>query len=89
MLVIMPICVGITLANSLEAQVPVALRSTGPLLTGLKLMWRAGPFEQRVVAFMIGSTVSASPRRCDPPLSILPGRCGHHLEVRTFVVSWV
>jgi len=53
MLVIMPICVGITLAKSPEGQ--VAVRSTVPLRTGLKLMWQNGPFKQLVVAFMIGS----------------------------------
>lgn len=53
MLIVMPLCVGITLAATPEAQ--VAIRSVVPVKVGLKLMWGNGPFKQLVAAFMIGS----------------------------------
>lgn len=53
MLIIMPVCVAVTLLGTPEPQVTV--RSTVPVLKGLKLMWENGPFKQLVVAFMIGS----------------------------------
>ncbi len=53
MLVVMPLCVLITLTQAPEAQ--VAIRSTVPVLTGLKLMWQNGPFKQLLATFMIGS----------------------------------
>lgn len=53
MLVVMPVCVALTVWGTPEARVEV--RSTLPVLEGLKLMWRNGPFKQLVLAFMIGS----------------------------------
>jgi len=53
MLVIMPLCVVLTLAKTPEPQLDV--QSNVPVLEGLKLMWRNGPFKQLVLAFMIGS----------------------------------
>lgn len=53
MLILMPTCVVLTLARTPEAQVEV--RSTVPVLEGLKLMWQNRPFKQLIVAFMIGS----------------------------------
>lgn len=53
MMIVMPLCVGITLFATPEAQ--VAVRSVVPIKTGLKLMWGNGPFKQLVATFMIGS----------------------------------
>jgi len=53
MLVLMPICVLLTLARTPE---PDSYRQTTvPVMQGLKLMWRNGPFKRLVLAFMIGS----------------------------------
>jgi Na+/melibiose symporter-like transporter len=53
MLIVMPVCVVLTLTRTPEAQVEV--RSTVPVLQGLKIMWDNRPFKMLVVAFMIGS----------------------------------
>ena len=53
MLIVMPICVALTVWGTPEARVEV--RSTLPVVEGLKLMWRNRPFKQLVLAFMIGS----------------------------------
>jgi Na+/melibiose symporter-like transporter len=53
MLIVMPVCVAFTLIGTPEAQVDV--RSTLPVLKGLRLMWENGPFKRLVLAFMIGS----------------------------------
>ena len=53
MLVLMPICVGLTLWKTPEPE--HYRRATVPVLKGLKLMWHNGPFKQLVLAFMIGS----------------------------------
>jgi len=53
MLIVMPVCVALTLIGTPEAQVEV--RSTLPVLKGLRLMWENGPFKRLVLAFMIGS----------------------------------
>lgn len=53
MLIVMPVCVALTLLYTPEAQVEV--RSTVPVLRGLKIMWENRPFKMLVVAFMIGS----------------------------------
>lgn len=53
MLIVMPVCVILTVARTPEAQVEI--RSSMPVLKGLKLMWQNKPFKQLVVAFMIGS----------------------------------
>jgi Na+/melibiose symporter-like transporter len=53
MLVVMPVCVALTTARTPEARIEV--RSTVPVVKGLKLMWQNGPFKQLVAAFMIGS----------------------------------
>jgi len=53
MLVLMPLCVVLTLWGAPDAQLQV--RSTVPVLTGLKLMGRNKPFLQLVCAFTIGS----------------------------------
>jgi GPH family glycoside/pentoside/hexuronide:cation symporter len=53
MLIVMPICVGLTLAKTPE---PEHYHQTSmPVLQGLKLMWGNGPFKQLVLAFLIGS----------------------------------
>ena len=52
MLVLMPLCVGITLRKTPEPEYHQA--SVLPVLEGLKLMWSNGPFKQLVLAFMIG-----------------------------------
>jgi len=53
MLLVMPICVILTITRTPEARTEI--RSTLPVLKGLKLMWQNGPFKQLVAAFMIGS----------------------------------
>lgn len=53
MLIVMPVCVALTLLNTPEAQIEV--RSTLPVIRGLKIMWENQPFKLLVVAFMIGS----------------------------------
>ncbi len=53
MLIIMPVCVLLTVLRTPEPEVDI--RSTLPVLEGLKLMWQNGPFKQLVLAFMIGS----------------------------------
>ncbi len=53
MVLVMPVCVLLTLTRTPEAKVQV--RSTVPVLRGLKLMWQNQPFKMLVVAFMIGS----------------------------------
>ena len=53
MLIIMPLCVLLTVSMTPEPEVTV--RSTVPILPGLKLMLKNGPFLRLVTAFMIGS----------------------------------
>lgn len=53
MLIVMPVCVAATLMGTPEARVDV--RTTLPVLKGLRLMWENGPFKRLVLAFMIGS----------------------------------
>lgn len=53
MLIIMPICVLLTVCFTPEPAQQV--RSTVPVLPGLKLMLKNGPFLRLVLAFMIGS----------------------------------
>lgn len=53
MLIIMPICVLLTVCFTPEPAQQV--RSTVPVLPGLKLMLKNGPFLRLVMAFMIGS----------------------------------
>lgn len=53
MLILMPLCVLITLWGTPDAQVEV--KSSVPVLTGLKLMGRNRPFLQLVCAFTVGS----------------------------------
>lgn len=52
MLVLMPLCVMVTLAGAPEPRSTQTTRV--PLLPGLKLMWRNGPFKLLVVSFMLG-----------------------------------
>jgi Na+/melibiose symporter-like transporter len=53
MLVVMPVCVGLTVLKTPE---PEHYEETSmPVLEGLKLMWSNGPFKQLVLAFLIGS----------------------------------
>jgi len=54
MLIVMPICVIVTLWKTPEPQQSV--KSTVPVMKGLKLMFTNGPFLRLVSAFMIGST---------------------------------
>ena len=53
MLIVMPLCVGLTLIGTPEPKPASAERV--PVMDGLKLMWRNKPFKQLVLAFMIGS----------------------------------
>lgn len=53
MLILMPICVGLTVTKTPEPE--VEHRAVVPMLDGLKLMWKNGPFKMLVMAFMIGS----------------------------------
>ncbi|MDA1074917.1 MAG: MFS transporter [Proteobacteria bacterium] len=53
MLIVMPVCVGLTLWKTDEPV--VSKRAVLPVIPGLKLMWSNGPFKQLVLAFMIGS----------------------------------
>ena len=53
MLVLTPVCVAITLYFTPEK--PHRITTRVPVLPGLKLMWKNGPFKRLVMAFMIGS----------------------------------
>ena len=53
MLLLMPLCVGLTLWRTPEPQVQV--NSVVPLLSGFKLMLKNGPFLRLFLAFLVGS----------------------------------
>lgn len=53
-LILMPVCIGITLMRVPEF--PEIQAPAVPLLSGLKIMWRNGPFRRLLLGFVLAST---------------------------------